>query len=31
VTDNEFNRIIDMLSGLFFGLGFGMLIGNFWL
>ena len=31
MTDEAFNRMMDNLSGLLFGLGFGMVLGHYYL
>jgi len=31
MSDESFIRLIDIITGLLFGLGFGMLIGVYWL
>jgi hypothetical protein len=31
VIDDDWNRILDTIAGFLFGIGFGMLIGSFWL
>ena len=29
MTDEDFNRMLDTIAGLLFGLGFGMIIGHY--
>jgi len=31
MSDELFNRIIDTIGGFLFGIGFGMIVGVFWL
>jgi len=29
MTDEDFNKMLDTIAGLLFGLGFGMIIGHY--
>jgi len=31
VSDEDFNRVMDTLAGMLFGLGFGMILGVYFL
>ncbi len=31
MSDEDFNRMLDTIAGLLFGLGFGMIIGHYFI